>query len=64
MTKRLFWLTTGFLAGVVLTVRTNKVVRRTVDRYLPEPMARRLREFDAAVEERRILIQARKRGLS
>ena len=62
MLKRLSWFTIGLGLGVALTLRANRIVRRTVDRYVPEPFARRLRTFNAALDERRAVIRARKAG--
>ena len=60
MLKRLSWFTIGLGLGVALTLRANRLVRRTVDRYVPAPVARRLRSVNGAIEERRAVIRARK----
>jgi len=60
--KRLFWLTMGFGLGVWFTVRSTTKVRGAVERYVPEPVMERLRDVNAAVEERQALIHARNVG--
>jgi hypothetical protein len=39
MFKRLFWLTTGAVAGVYTVLRTQRSLRRRADRLRPESMA-------------------------
>ncbi len=63
MFKRLFWLTTGFALGVLVTVRTTRAVRTTVERYLPAPLAERLHALNAALDKRAAEIRARKHPL-
>lgn len=60
MVKRLFWLMVGMGLGVALTLRARVVVRRSVQRYVPDPIARRLRDINAAIEARQREIRARK----
>jgi len=61
--KRLFWFTVGFALGAFTTWRATRAVRTTVERYLPEPVAVRLRALNDAVEERRREIRARNRPM-
>ena len=63
MVKRLFWLTVGFGIGVLFMLRLTRVVRTTVERYVPAPVAQRLRAVNAALEERAREIRARRRKL-
>ncbi len=62
MTKRLFWLSVGFGLGVFATWRATRVVRSAVERYVPAPLAERLRALNDAVTERQMQIRARRRG--
>jgi hypothetical protein len=61
--KRLFWLTVGFGLGVLFMMRLTRVVRTTVERYVPAPVAERLRALNAAIDERAREIRARTRPL-
>ena len=63
MVKRLFWLTVGFGLGIVFMLRLTKAVRNTFERYVPAPVAERLRALNAALEERAREIHARTRPL-
>ena len=63
MVKRLFWLALGFGLGVFTTWRATRAVRVTVERYVPEPVAERLRAFNDAVTERQMAIRARRRHM-
>jgi len=60
MIKRLLWLTVGFSLGLWASFRATRAVRSSVERYVPAPVMARLRALDAAVEERRVEIRARK----
>jgi hypothetical protein len=61
--KRLFWFSLGVGVGVFATWRVTQTVRTTVERYLPEPVATRLRALNDALEERQRLIRARNRPM-
>lgn len=61
MFKRLFWLILGFGLGLVVTWRATRVARAAVERYVPEPVAERLRALNDAVTERQMQIRARRR---
>ncbi|MBA2326873.1 MAG: hypothetical protein H0V95_09550 [Actinobacteria bacterium] len=63
MIKRLFWLTVGFGLGVLFMLRLTRAVRATVERYLPAPLAERLRALNAALDQRAREIRARTRPL-
>jgi hypothetical protein len=57
--KRLFWLVLGFGLGVGVTVRATRTVRRAIERSLPPAAVDRVRDLNAALEERAALIRAR-----
>jgi hypothetical protein len=61
--KRLFWLTVGFGLGVLFMLRLTRAVRTTFERYVPAPVAERLRALNAALDERAREIRARTRPL-
>jgi hypothetical protein len=61
--KRLFWLTVGFGLGILFMLRLTRAVRNTVERYVPAPVAERLRALNAALEQRAREIHARTRPL-
>ena len=63
MVKRLFWLTVGFGLGILFMLRLTRAVRNTVERYVPAPVAERLRALNAALEQRAREIRARTRPL-
>lgn len=63
MIKRLFWLTVGFGLGVLFMMRLTRAVRTTVERYVPAPVAKRLRALNAAIDQRAREIRARTRPL-
>lgn len=61
MVKRLFWLTVGLAVGFGTSFRLMRVMRRTVDRFLPERVSQDVRngvrsigaEVRAALDEGR-----------
>jgi hypothetical protein len=58
--KRLFWLILGFGLGVGVTVRARRTLRRTVERVLPPATVDRLRDVNAAINDRAASIEARR----
>jgi hypothetical protein len=58
--RRVLWLTFGFGLGVLLTLRAQRTIRATVDRYVPVPVTERARTLNAALEQRRTEIRLRK----
>ena len=58
--KRLFWLTVGFWLGVGVTIHATRSLRRSVERYLPPAAADRIRDLNAALDDRAAVIRARR----
>ncbi len=61
MVRRLFWLLLGRGLGVGITVRAQRVVRASIERYVPDPMVDRFRVVNDALEERALEIRLRRR---
>jgi hypothetical protein len=58
--KRLFWLSLGFWLGVGVTIRATRTLRRSIERRLPPAAADRLRDLNAALDDRAAIIRARR----
>jgi hypothetical protein len=60
MIKRLFWLTVGFGLGAASILRLQRMLSDSLERYLPPPVADRLRLVNAALDERAAQIRRRR----
>jgi hypothetical protein len=58
--KRLFWLGLGFWLGVGVTIHATRTLRRSIERRLPPAAADRLRDLNAALDDRAAIIRARR----